>query len=310
VRGGTHRLWRGVALLGLAGLLTWTAAGAASGEPPAPAGQLVFPTVAVFQTMAPFATPYLIPTLPPIPTPPRIATMLVRRTPTPTPTSTPSLAVTPTGTPLPAAFPTAAPPRLPEAPAEARVLPPQPVAYQDVRLTSVLPPEALCLREAGLRPTGTFLGYSIEIGVSEAEGACVVPAGLVLRSQDGRQDLLVVATVALPPAAGETRAVPVYAVCLDASRPGPAPDAPYVVAGLVEQGTALGRLLWALPELAPDDLTAIGLQAAVWAITNDLTSAQLRQIFPGVTPADLASARLLLERAGVDPTGRALFRGD
>jgi hypothetical protein len=297
MHGGTRGVWS----VGLVGLLAWTAVGAASGAPPAPAGQVVFPTVAIVQTVAPFATPYLIPTLPLVPTP-RIPTVLVRRTPTPT--------ATPTSTPPPAAFPPVAPPRLPEAPAAARALAPQPVAYQGVRVTPALPPEALCLREAVLRPTGTFLGYSVEVGAPAGEGACVVPAGLVLRSLDGRQDLLVVATVALPPAAGEARTARVYAVCLDASRPGPEPDAPYAVAGLVERDTALGRLVWALPELVPDDLTAIGLQAAVWAITNDLAGAQLQQVFPGATAGDLASARLLLERAGVDPAGRALFRSD
>jgi hypothetical protein len=203
-------------------------------------------------------------------------------------------------------FPTVAPARLPAASAELPELVPLPDLASAAPAVIALPPEAACVTGAALRPTGRFTGYSFEVDVPAIGGSCLVPAGLVFRSLDGRQDMLVMATQPFDPGASTVR---VYANCLDASKPGPRPGAPYALGELVTADSDLGRLVWTLPDVPPDAVTEVGLQAAVWAITNNLSAAGLRRIFPAMTAEDLASARLLLQRAGVDPAGRALFGG-
>src|SRR5829696_7083340 len=141
------------------------------------------------------------------------------------------------------------------------------------------------------RPTGTFTGCSFEFDLPAASGVCLVPAGMVPQSLDGRQDMLVMATV---PGKGGARTVRVYANCLDASKPGPRPGASYALGELVAADSELGRLVWALPDVPPEQVTVAGLQGAVWAITNDLPAPRLRQIFGDLAAEDLASARLLL----------------
>ena len=202
--------------------------------------------------------------------------------------------------------------RLPAITGRVDVLNPVSAPPRTVPLTSNLPDQTECLGSATFESLGTYTGISFTTRVPEGWGDCVVPGGLVLRSPD-EQDMLLISTTPMltldgvPTSDGSPVTLNVWGNSLDASKPGPRQGTRYSIAGLVPGSSDLGRLVWTIPAAPVDQLTMVGMQAAVWAITNDLTADQLRAIVPATT-VDLASAHDLLTRAGLNPQSRALFR--
>jgi len=69
----------------------------------------------------------------------------------------------------------------------------------------------------------------------------------------------------------------------------------------------LAAVFAAIDELAIDDLEVI--QAAVWAVTDDIRAGELEAIGYGLDETGLAQAREIIERAGLDPSAFRLFNG-
>jgi hypothetical protein len=166
-----------------------------------------------------------------------------------------------------------------------------------------LPSSAQCLNAATISPLGPFTAQSFQIEVASVSEACEVLAGLVLKSADGLQDMLVMTTTPIP-AGGKAL---VYANCMDVNKHGPAPGAKYSLGGMVAPDSPLGKVVASLPEVPTNKITVTGLQAAVWAITNDVTRDHVARIFQ-VGDADLESAKVILETSGVGTQDKALFK--
>jgi hypothetical protein len=94
---------------------------------------------------------------------------------------------------------------------------------------------------------------------------------------------------------------------MDFTKHGPEPGSRYTVGGMVGATSTLGRLIAALPKVPSDKITAPELQAAVWAITNDVSKASVSRVLK-YEQADADSARLILQTAGIDPASKALFK--
>jgi hypothetical protein len=129
---------------------------------------------------------------------------------------------------------------------------------------------------------------------------------MLMKSQNDLQDMLVMFTQPVANSTAEAQ-VTIYANCVNADKRGPKVGSTYVIVGMVDPSTSLGQLVSLLPQVPPDQVTVVGLQAAIWSITNDIDPGHLRRIFPVEQP-DLDSARLLLEHAGVHPSERTLFK--
>ncbi|MFN8522914.1 MAG: hypothetical protein U0821_07370 [Chloroflexota bacterium] len=171
---------------------------------------------------------------------------------------------------------------------------------------AVVPASAKCLSDARIRALGTFTARSFELEIPKSEGVCQVPAGMFMRSQEGLQDMLVMATEDVKFAGGSTKTM-IYANCMDVSKHGPKEGSLYKIGGMVAPESDLGKIVAAVPAVPPNQLTVVGLQAAVWSVTNNVTRDHLGRIFQ-VESADLASAKTILEKAGVSTADKALFK--
>lgn len=169
-----------------------------------------------------------------------------------------------------------------------------------------VPKSADCLQGAKVMPNGHFTGESFKLEVPKGGGDCQVPAGLILKSAEGLQDMLVMATVKVNNANGSDT-VTVFANCTDVNKHGPEPTSKYSVGGTVPASSPLGKLIAGLPKVPSDKVTVPGLQAAVWSITNDISRVRMAKIMT-FEDKDLASARVILETAGIETQGKALFK--
>jgi hypothetical protein len=129
---------------------------------------------------------------------------------------------------------------------------------------------------------------------------------MIFKSADNTQDMMVMATVKVTMTGGPTT-VSVYANCIDFSKHGPEPTSKYSVGGMVGANSNLGKLVAALPKVPSDKITAAGLQAAVWSITNDVSKNSVSRVLK-FEQSDLDSARTVLQAAGIDPGSKALFK--
>jgi len=129
---------------------------------------------------------------------------------------------------------------------------------------------------------------------------------MYFQSAEGLQPMLVMSSVKVNASGGPTQ-VTVYANCMDINKHGPNPSARYTLGGMVSATSPLGKVVTGLPKLSPDKITAAGLQAAVWSITNDVTRDHVARVLK-FDDGDLASAKLILETAGVGTTDKALFK--
>jgi len=177
---------------------------------------------------------------------------------------------------------------------------------REIQAVPGVPPTAQCLTTAKLQPNGAFTGESFKFEVAQAPGECVVPAGLVLKSADGKQDMLVMASVKVNASAGPTT-VTVYANCMDINKHGPEPGSKYSVGGMVPASSELGKVIAGLPKVSADKITAAGLQGAVWSITNDVSRDHISKVLK-FEQKDLDSARSVLESGGVATAGKSLFK--
>jgi hypothetical protein len=169
-----------------------------------------------------------------------------------------------------------------------------------------LPSSAQCLQAAAIHPLGPFTGPSFQLDVPQTSADCQVPAGLYFQSADGLQPMLVMQTVKVN-ASGGPATVTVYANCMDINKHGPNPSATYTLGGTLSSTSPLGKVVATLPTVPADQITAAGLQAAVWSITNDVTRDHVARVLK-FDDGDLASARLVLETAGVSTADKALFK--
>lgn len=146
-----------------------------------------------------------------------------------------------------------------------------------------------------------------------------VTPGTVLRSASaGIQDMIAERVRGIPMGEGRFRPAAeislapkataeyiLLAYCLNFDRANPDPQSRFTV-GRVDS-PELQKLFAVLSQVSPQQRTIGSVQAAVWAITGDVTREQLQSRFP-TTEADIANARRLLERAGIDPRTKRLFR--
>jgi hypothetical protein len=184
----------------------------------------------------------------------------------------------------------------------------QPGAIQSVRPPSMvpgLPANAQCLNNAAIQPLGPFTAQSFQLEISSVSGDCQVPAGLVLKSSEGLQDMLVMTSVTVP--AGGSAKVTVYSNCMDINKHGPQPGSKYTLGGMVAADSPLGKVVANLPKVQSNKITVMGLQAAVWSITNDVTRDHVARVFQ-FGDADFESTRAILETTGVGTEGKALFK--
>lgn len=176
----------------------------------------------------------------------------------------------------------------------------------EIQAVSTVPTTAECMKTATLQPVGTFTGESFKVQLAPATGDCVIPAGMIFKSAEGLQDMLVMSTVKVSMTGGPAT-VNAYANCMDFSKHGPEPNSKYSVGGMVGATSTLGKLIAALPSVPQEKITAAGLQAAVWAITNDVSKNSVSRVLKYEQP-DADSARTILQAAGVDPASKALFK--
>jgi hypothetical protein len=106
---------------------------------------------------------------------------------------------------------------------------------------------------------------------------------------------------------GAPQTVAVYANCMDFTKHGPEPGSRYTVGGMVGQSSSLGKLIASLPSVSSDRITAAGLQAATWAVTNDVSKSSVSRVLK-YEQADADSARTILQAAGINPDSKALFK--
>lgn len=176
----------------------------------------------------------------------------------------------------------------------------------EIQAVPNVPSTAECVKAGTLQPIGTFTAESFKVQFPAGTGECLIPAGLIFKSQDGKQDMMVMSTVKVT-MTGAPQTVTVYANCIDFSKHGPEPTSKYTVGGMVGASSSLGKLIAALPSVSSDKITAPGLQAAVWAITNDVSKNSVSKVMK-FEPADLESARTILQASGVNPTSKNLFK--
>ncbi len=129
---------------------------------------------------------------------------------------------------------------------------------------------------------------------------------MFFKSAEGLQDMLVMATVKVNASGGPAQ-VTVYANCMDINKHGPQPSSKYTIGGMVSASSPLGKVVAGLPKVSADKITAAGLQAAVWSITNDVTRDHVARVLK-FDDGDLASAKLILETAGVSTADKSLFK--
>lgn len=178
------------------------------------------------------------------------------------------------------------------------------------------------LARAELQGRGASSGDSLLLTLTNLTSGrleVTIAPGTVLKSVSGSvQDMIVERVRGIPLGGRSFRPVDrivlaaratgefiLLAYCLNFDRANPQADSRFSVA--VAEYPEAQRLFAVLSQVAPDQRTVAAVQTAVWVITDDVTRQQLQARFR-VTEADIAAARQLLERTGVDPTGKRLFR--
>ena len=178
------------------------------------------------------------------------------------------------------------------------------------------------LVEAEFQGRGASTGDSIIVKLTNLTTSrleVTIEPGTVLKSVSGAvQDMIVERVRGVPVderrfrpidrivlAAKLTERFILLAYCLNFDRANPGADSRFSVATVENPGVK--QLFALLPQLAADQRTVGAIQIAVWVITDDVTRRQLQSRFPA-TEADIASARQLLERAGINVSTKRLFR--
>ncbi len=178
------------------------------------------------------------------------------------------------------------------------------------------------LVEAQFEATGAASGHVVNVRLRRLTAeplTLAVPPGLALLNENtGEQDLVV--RILLGASAGGSRyniagaivliddMAHVYALdgyCLEANNDNPSEGARLSPAGLANPEVV--RVMLAANDLpgAGDEISAI--QAALWAVTDDLTEEQLASIGYALSPDERTIARTILEQAGLDPARYRLF---
>lgn len=180
------------------------------------------------------------------------------------------------------------------------------------------------LVEAIFISNGAASGSSVVLSIRRTEALdlsiTVRPGMLLLNEFEEEQDMVVLrllgettggtrylarTTIELRDDASHEYLLDAY--CIEAHLDNPSEDAiftpdGYVAQSLVEVVEAAGRV-----RAAEGNFLAI--QAAIWALTDDITAAELDEIGYRLSSADLAVARAILAEAGFDPASFRLFRG-
>jgi len=176
--------------------------------------------------------------------------------------------------------------------------------------------------EVEFRGTGSASGDIVTMAIRLLEAtddlvSLSVPAGMMLtNTAGGEQDLVIrgltgvmtgestyqsVTEIELPDV--EWREYVLEAYCAEAHDDNPSADGLLTASESPNQD--LARVFAAVDELAIDDLQVI--QAAVWAVTDDIRASELEAVGYGLDEAGLAQAREIIAAAGLDPAQFRLF---
>ncbi len=282
------------------------------------------PTITPTPPATPWATPAPIlpaespdtpaPTLTPssTPRPTQTNTVTPTRTPTmtPSPTRTSTLTRTPTMTPSPTITPTPTP-----TPTRTPTLPPP---------LSLALPEALAqgFIRADVRGVGASSGASITISLTRLEPRrleITLPTGTVFRSQNAdTQDMIALRLLGIPRGGGFYQPVSqmvliddlpheyiVEAYCLNFHRDNPGAGDTFAVEA--DSEPLVTQILSALGGMPANQASIESIQAAVWAVTDNVSRSELQARFPA-SNADIERAAAILQAAGLEPTIYQLFR--
>lgn len=96
--------------------------------------------------------------------------------------------------------------------------------------------------------------------------------------------------------------------CIEAHKENPSVDA--VLTPDASLGSAaLSAVTAAVEQVPASQLSVIIVQAAIWAVTDDITAQQLDDVGYTVSANDIAVARRIILAAGLDPASYRLFSG-
>jgi hypothetical protein len=184
-------------------------------------------------------------------------------------------------------------------------------------------PEALAagIVEAEFRGTGSASGDIVTMAIRLVEVAdeivsLSVPPGMMLtNTAGGEQDLVIRGLTGLMTGESTYRSVTeitlhdiewreylLEAYCAEAHDDNPSAEG-LLMAG--ESDEDLAKVFAAIDELGVDDIKVI--QAAVWAVTDDIRARDLDAVGYGLDEAGLSQAREIIAGAGLDPAQFRLF---
>jgi tetratricopeptide (TPR) repeat protein len=139
------------------------------------------------------------------------------------------------------------------------------------------------------------------IEVDLERGTVLVP------DREGYQNMLVTTRVLFFMREEKPRTVELDAYCMNAYKEPPSSEVVYTAAPL-DDGM-LVQLVEGLFEMQDEKYMGESpLLGAIWSLTDDLTITQIQdRLFFGYDAVDVIKAKLILERAGIETEGRALF---
>jgi len=185
-------------------------------------------------------------------------------------------------------------------------------------------PEALAagMVEAEFRGTGSASGDIVTMAIRLVEAVdeivnLSVPPGMMLtNTAGGEQDLVIRGLTGLMTGESTYRSVTditlhdvewreyiLEAYCAEAHDDNPAADG--LLTASESSNEDLAKVFAAVDELAIDDLQVI--QAAVWAVTDNIRASELEAVGYGLDDTRLAQAREIIAAAGLDPSAFRLF---
>ena len=160
--------------------------------------------------------------------------------------------------------------------------------------------------------TGSASGASVHMRIRRLvpeDIAITVPPGLTaLNSNASQQDMVVRRSydpVLLTD--DDWHEFVLEAYCLEAHRDNPSDGASLSVGATAEEDVL--AVLLAIEQVPDAEGEIEVIQAAIWAITDNISKIELDEVGYELDSGDIETTRTLLEAASLDPSGYRLFRG-